>query len=55
MKKIFITGGSGYVGRNIIREAIESGYSVVALARSKASVDMVEECNDPALFAHSSR
>lgn len=43
MKKIFITGGSGYVGRNIIREAIESGYSVVALARSKASVDMVEE------------
>lgn len=31
---IFITGGSGYVGRNLIRHFISHGHRVVALARS---------------------
>ena len=42
MKRIFVSCGRRHVGRNIIREAIESGHSVLALARSKASVDVVE-------------
>nr|WP_315248601.1 NAD-dependent epimerase/dehydratase family protein [uncultured Duganella sp.] len=34
MSRIFITGGSGYVGRNLIRHCIARGDSVIALARS---------------------
>ncbi|WP_432381960.1 NAD-dependent epimerase/dehydratase family protein [Duganella sp. P38] len=34
MSRIFITGGSGYVGRNLIRHLVARGDSVVALARS---------------------
>lgn len=30
----FLTGGSGYIGRNLIRFLTEQGHSVVALARS---------------------
>ncbi|MDA0987164.1 MAG: complex I NDUFA9 subunit family protein [Bacteroidetes bacterium] len=32
--KIFITGGTGYVGRQIIRDLVKSGHSVTALIRS---------------------
>ncbi|MBV7537770.1 NAD-dependent epimerase/dehydratase family protein [Duganella sp. sic0402] len=35
MSRIFITGGSGYVGRNLIRHFIACGDSVLALARSE--------------------
>lgn len=35
--KIFITGGSGYVGRNLIRHFFAQDVPVVALARSPAS------------------
>ncbi|MRW83465.1 NAD-dependent epimerase/dehydratase family protein [Pseudoduganella sp. FT26W] len=34
MSRIFLTGGSGYVGRNLIRHFIARGDSVIALARS---------------------
>lgn len=33
-EKIFVTGGSGFVGRNIIRRLISDGYEVYALFRS---------------------
>ncbi|AFM11010.1 NAD-dependent epimerase/dehydratase family protein [Turneriella parva] len=35
--KIFITGGSGYVGRNLIRGLRKKKHSIIALARSEAS------------------
>lgn len=41
--RIFITGGSGYVGRNLIRQFVGQGHSVVALARSPKSAEVVEE------------
>ena len=32
---IFLTGGSGFVGKNFIHKAIKKGYRVFALSRKK--------------------
>src|SRR4051812_26053616 len=39
--RIFLTGGSGYVGRNLLRHCKEQGIPVVALARSDAAKSAV--------------
>lgn len=41
--RIFLTGGSGYVGRNLIRHFVAQGVAVVALVRSPASAALVTE------------
>lgn len=41
MQKLFLTGGSGYVGRNIIRHFVAAGMPVVALVRSAKSAEIV--------------
>lgn len=40
-QRIFVTGGSGYVGRNLIRHFVARGTTVTALARSDASAEIV--------------
>lgn len=40
-EKLFITGGSGYIGRNLIRHYVAKGRPVVALARSEAASERV--------------
>lgn len=40
-QRIFLTGSSGYVGRNLIRYFITRGIEVTALVRSEASEDLV--------------
>jgi nucleoside-diphosphate-sugar epimerase len=40
--KIFVTGGSGYLGRNLIRALVKRGDTVQALARSVPSGEVVE-------------
>lgn len=40
-RRIFLTGGSGYVGRNLIRHFVQCGVAVVALARSEQAVALV--------------
>lgn len=40
--RLFLTGGSGYVGRNLIRHFIAKGFEVVALARSERSLQIVK-------------
>ncbi|MCF1494382.1 NAD-dependent epimerase/dehydratase family protein [Agrobacterium vitis] len=40
-RRIFLTGGSGFVGRNIIRHFVERHVDVVALVRSDRSADCV--------------
>ena len=37
MKTCFVTGGSGFVGRPLVRALITNGYAVHALARSATS------------------
>lgn len=39
--KVFLTGGSGYVGRPTLRALVRHGHDVTALARSAASADVV--------------
>ncbi|HBF39236.1 MAG TPA: hypothetical protein DDW50_18195, partial [Firmicutes bacterium] len=38
-RKCFITGGSGFVGRNLIPLLVKEGYEVHALVRSKTAAD----------------
>ncbi|KAK5580115.1 hypothetical protein RB653_000128 [Dictyostelium firmibasis] len=37
MKNVFLTGGSGFLGKYIIEELISNGYKVFALSRSESS------------------
>lgn len=37
--KAFVTGGSGFIGRNIILKLVDRGYEVTALVRSAASAE----------------
>lgn len=49
MKKIFVTGGSGFVGQHLIPMLIEQGYEVNALARSATAVQKVEQLGATAI------
>ena len=40
---IFVTGGSGFVGQNVIPELIKKGYFVYALTRSEQSAEKVKK------------
>lgn len=42
MKQVFVTGGSGFVGQNLIPMLLEQGYEVKALARSAQAIRKVE-------------
>jgi len=41
VRRLFLTGGSGYVGRNVIRHFVAQGVEVHALARSAAACHLV--------------
>jgi nucleoside-diphosphate-sugar epimerase len=41
VKRLFVTGAGGYVGRNIVRHFIAKGVAVVGLVRNAAAADMV--------------
>lgn len=40
-EKIFITGATGFVGKNLLNQLVAGGYSVVALARDPSKVEAV--------------
>ncbi|KAB7622611.1 NAD-dependent epimerase/dehydratase family protein [Alkalilimnicola sp. S0819] len=42
-KTVFITGGSGYVGRNLVRALLSEGANVRALARSPRAASIVQQ------------
>jgi len=42
VKAAFVTGGSGFLGKHLIRRLVELGITCKALARSKASADIVQ-------------
>ncbi|WP_101946992.1 NAD-dependent epimerase/dehydratase family protein [Mycobacterium sp. 3519A] len=39
--KVFVTGGSGYIGKSLIAELVRQGHAVSALARADASSEFV--------------
>lgn len=41
-KRIFVTGGSGFVGKHIVPILVSNGYEVHALARSESSKTIIE-------------
>ena len=41
--EIFVTGGSGFVGRHLIRRLVGAGHAVRALARTPSAADLVAE------------
>jgi nucleoside-diphosphate-sugar epimerase len=41
--KAFVTGGTGFIGRSVVRQLIDRGYQVTALARSARGVEMLRE------------
>lgn len=41
--KVFYTGGSGYVGRNLIPHLLQNGDSIVALSRSETADKIIKE------------
>ena len=49
-QKLFITGGSGYVGRNLIRHFVSEGWEAVALARSETSAETVRQLGAAAVM-----
>lgn len=44
---IFLTGGTGFIGSHLINQALEQGYSVLALKRLKSSQPRVPLKKDP--------
>ncbi|MBW4694313.1 MAG: NAD-dependent epimerase/dehydratase family protein [Lyngbya sp. HA4199-MV5] len=59
--QVFVTGGTGFIGANLVRLLLQEGYTVKALARSGSRLDNLQgldveiiqsDLNDPALWQH---
>src|SRR4051794_14110665 len=48
-RTLFLLGGTGFIGREVLREAVESGWTVKALSRSAASAKAVESAGATAV------
>lgn len=60
-RRAFVTGGTGFVGANLVRLLLEQGYSVRALVRSNSCLDNLQglgvetvtgDLSDPRITAH---
>lgn len=47
---VFVTGGSGFLGRQVIQDLIESGYQIRALSRSTRAAETVRELGAEAVM-----
>ncbi len=44
--KVFVTGGTGFVGKNIVNKLVERGYETTILVRDKKSLKKMGSCAD---------
>lgn len=42
MKRIFVTGATGFLGQAIVKNLLDNNYDIVGLARNKSSAAMLE-------------
>lgn len=42
-KRILLTGGTGYLGRNLIKGLLEKGYEIIALVRKKSDISVITD------------
>ena len=42
MKKVLVTGAYGFLGKYLIKELLDNGYSVVAFGRKKEELDKLK-------------
>jgi dihydroflavonol-4-reductase len=58
-KKVFVTGGTGFIGANLVRLLVQEGYAVTALVRPTSRLDNLQnldveivkgDLNDPELW-----
>ncbi len=52
MKIVFVTGGSGFVGRNLVRGLLSAGYGVRGLARSADTAEALQALGAQAVRGH---
>ncbi|MEK7487091.1 MAG: NAD-dependent epimerase/dehydratase family protein, partial [Planctomycetota bacterium] len=50
MQTVFVTGGSGFLGRTLIQELCKAGYRVRALARSAIAAEVVQKLGAEAVL-----
>ena len=46
LMRIFLTGGTGYIGRSLARRLVESGHEVRALVRATSNVEPLKQLGD---------
>lgn len=48
--KAFVTGGTGFIGRNVVRKLLDRGYQVTALVRSEGGAPALREMGADIVF-----
>ena len=49
--KILVTGGTGFIGENLVRYLVERGYETICLVRKKSRLDRLKNMGVPLAFA----
>lgn len=46
IKRIFVTGATGFIGSNLVRKLIEKKYDVYILKRKSSDLQLIEDIKD---------
>ncbi|MBF2067754.1 MAG: NAD-dependent epimerase/dehydratase family protein [Calothrix sp. C42_A2020_038] len=48
--RVFVTGGSGFVGRNLITNLVQQGFEVLALVKWESEINILKACGATPIF-----